>query len=136
MRPCDIWVGSSCDSEPLVTAALCATPFSKVLTYGQPGPTSSINYTQGCEGEYSICVSNSGNTPLTSLNIADIFPALSQIEVQQVCVSSSGGPTMNYNINFNMSSGGPTSGTGNVGSNQCFNFAGPFPTDMTFATTS
>jgi len=136
VRPCDIMVGNSCASKPLVAVVGCSTPFNKSLTYGLPGPSSSVNYTQGCEGEYSICVSNSGNMPFTSLNITDIFPGLSQIEVQQVCVYSQNGANMNYNINFSMSSGGPTSGSGNVASNQCFNFTGPFPTDMTFATTS
>ncbi|MEQ1746402.1 MAG: hypothetical protein ABMA02_13315 [Saprospiraceae bacterium] len=133
---CDVFSGQGiCKTVSLAPNPTCSANFSKSLTY-QAG--TQVNYTTGCEGEYTICFSNNGNTPLTNINLSDIFPTgPSGITVQQISVYSSGGVNMNYTANF--PGGTPSSGSGNTGSYQSFpssGFFGTAPSSMTLQTTS
>jgi uncharacterized repeat protein (TIGR01451 family) len=127
---CQVLAGQVCASKPMVTAAGCVAPFFKSLTY--PVNTQ-VNYAQGCEGEYTMCVSNGGNLPLTNLNISDVFP--SGIDITNISVYSAGGVNMPYTLTIP-----GTTYTGNVNTYQSFPSTGGVfstaPTSMTFQTTS
>lgn len=128
---CQNFTGQVCATKPMVTAAGCVVPFSKLLTYSQ-GPLSQVNYAQGCEGEYTMCVSNGGNLPLTNLNISDVFPV--GIAVTNIMVYSAGGVNMPYTLTIP-----GTTYIGNVNTYQSFPPVGifsPAPLSMTFQTTS
>jgi uncharacterized repeat protein (TIGR01451 family) len=94
---------TKCDTVTLSKTATANTNFVKYLTYGN-----SLNYAQGCEGEYTIQISNAGNIPLTSLQLSDAIPV--GITVTSISISSTGA-----NMTFTTSS--PT-GSGNTASTQ------------------
>lgn len=96
--------------------------FSKSLTYGN-----SLNYAQGCEGEYTIQISNAGNVPLTALQLYDAIP--SGITITAISITSTG-------ANMNYTTTSPAS-TGNTGSSQSFtNLSLMNPSTFTFNTNS
>ena len=93
---CEPFTGTVCASVPLVTASGCVVPFTKTLTTYASGIP--VNYATGCQGEYTIAISNTGNTPLTNLVVTDIFPPASDIVIFKAYVYSIGNVNMDYNI--------------------------------------
>lgn len=89
---CEGIEGNSEDEVRLVSAPTAVTNFGKYLTYGN-----NLNYAEGCEGEYRIVVSNSGNIPLTNLVITDAFPT--GIDVTKISISGYG-VNMDYTTNL------------------------------------
>ena len=120
---CSVYLMSqNCDTVTLSKTATANTNFVKFLTYG-----SNLNYAQGCEGEYTIQISNAGNIPLTSLQLSDAIPA--GITVTSINIGSTGA-----NMGYTTSS---PAGTGNTATPQ--NFTGlslTNPSTFLFNTTS
>ncbi|MGZ3755513.1 MAG: hypothetical protein ACXVAY_16990 [Mucilaginibacter sp.] len=101
--------GQACATVTLVGTATTSANFAKVLTY--PVSAHTINYAQGCQAEYTIVVSNSGNIPLNNLTITD-NPFPSGIIVTQVSISSTGA-SLDYTTSLQ-------TGTFNTANNQVF----------------
>lgn len=116
--------GQTCASVTLVGTPTTSANFSKSLTYG-----TNLNYSQGCEGEYLITVSNNGNIPLNNLIISDNFP--SGINVFEISVAASN-PSMTYDIPF----GTPSTGFNTSGPNYSQTWTTGFPTTFKLITTS
>jgi uncharacterized repeat protein (TIGR01451 family) len=115
--------GEECAQVTLTGIPSANTNFAKYLTYG-----TNLNYAQGCEGEYLIQISNSGNIPLDNLVLTDQIPP--GITVTSVTVYSSGGVNMAYTTT------NPT-GTGNTLNYQPFTgILINNPDVFTFSTTS
>lgn len=113
---------TKCDTVTLSKTATASTNFVKFLSYGN-----SLNYAQGCEGEYTIRISNAGNIPLTALQLTDAIPL--GITVTSISISSTGA-----NMNYTTSS--PV-GTGNTAATQNFtSLSLTSPSIFTFNTTS
>ncbi len=113
---------TKCDTVTLSKTPTANTNFTKFLTYGN-----SLNYAQGCEGEYTIQISNAGNIPLSVLQLSDAIPP--GITVTSINISSTG-------ANMNYSTTSPN-GSGNTASPQNFTLLSlTNPSTFTFKTTS
>jgi len=115
---CDKLSGKACTGVKLVEIPSTTTNFIK-----EQVQASALNYTQGCEGQYKITISNTGNTPLTDLVMSDLFPP--GITVTKIDVYAPSGVTWNAGI-----LGGPFTGNQsftNLTNPAGFNWTSPGP---------
>jgi uncharacterized repeat protein (TIGR01451 family) len=122
---CSIYaMNTSCDSVKLSNKPMLSTGFSKSLSYG----VGNLNYAPGCEGEYTIQISNTGNVPLNAIQLSDQIPA--NINVTAIRIYSNGNANMNYSTTF------PTT-TGNTAISQTLSpLMLAYPNTFTFTTSS
>ena len=117
-------LGNSCEEINLEDYASTIVKYCGPPTISQQSALSKsvlnqtyINLAPGCSGRYVINFTNTGNTPITTLTINDVFP-LSLLNITDVTINAPSGLTVPIpsnpliNTNYNLVSGELLSGQG------------------------